>query len=84
MGRHKSAPVVACIRAIVEELLDKCDGQHRDGSVEHALGGASGSVAAEPLGITTDEQCNCLVLPGSRLPWWSGKWSDPYPIIVTS
>ena len=62
-----SPEIVACIQAIMDKLLDKRDGQRRDGSVEHALGGASGSIAAVPPGTMTGVRWNCLVLLGSRL-----------------
>ena len=49
-----SPEMVACIRTVVEELLDKLADRRQDGS---AVEGASGSVAVEPTGTTsTGEQ----------------------------
>ena len=45
-----SPEMVACIRAVVEELLDKRADRRQDSS---AVEGASSSVAVEPTGTTS-------------------------------
>jgi len=51
-----SPKVVACNWAVMKELLDKC----QDDSVESTLEGGSGSMLVDPPSTLTGEQWNCF------------------------
>ena len=50
-----SQEMLVCIRAVVEEVMDKRRSHRRDSAVESATGGASGSATVEPSGTAMGE-----------------------------
>ena len=51
----QSPEVVACIRAVVEEVLGRQRDDRRDGPTDGASGSASGSGASIPSGMSAGE-----------------------------